>query len=398
MPGQRIQSPPMALSRPAASQRSPGASSQPAGSTRAQAASKPAGLLSRKSTDRVRVKPRELAIFTRQLSVMISSGLPLIQTLEILAEQQDNKGFAEALRRIRATVEGGSTLAAAFQRYPKIFDALYTNMLEAGETGGILEGVLQRLSSYIEKAVKLRAAVKSALIYPTAVVVIATGVIIGLLWKVVPIFATLFAGLNATMPLPTRIVIALSHGVVRFSWLIVLAAIAAPVGLRRYHATPQGREYIDGVILRLPVLGMLMRKIAVARFSRTLSTLITSGVPMLESLDITGRTAGNAVIEKAIAGVRNEVEAGHTVANPMRRSGAFPNMVVQMVEVGEQTGALDAMLQKVADFYEDEVDVAIKDLLSALEPAIIVFLGVAVGGIVISMYLPLFSLIGKLAG
>jgi type IV pilus assembly protein PilC len=344
------------------------------------------------------VKPKELAIFTRQLSVMVSSGLPLIQTLEILGEQQENKGFGEVLARIRATVEGGSTLSAAFERHPKVFDTLYVNMLEAGETGGVLEVVLQRLSTYIEKAVKLRAAVKSALIYPTAVVVIATAVIIGLLWKVVPIFATLFAGLNATMPLPTRMVIGLSHVVVQFSWLIVLLAVGIPMALRRYHRTPRGRVQIDGMILKLPVLGMLMRKIAVARFSRTLSTLITSGVPMLQSLDITGRTAGNAVIENAIVSVRSEVEAGHTVASPMRRSGVFPNMVVQMVEVGEQTGALDAMLHKVADFYEDEVDAAIKDLLAALEPAIIVFLGTAVGGIVISMYLPLFSLIGKLAG
>jgi type IV pilus assembly protein PilC len=200
------------------------------------------------------------------------------------------------------------------------------------------------------------------------------------------------------MPLPTRLVIALSHVVARFSWLIVLATIGIPAGLKRYHGTPKGREQIDGIILKLPVLGMLMRKIAVARFSRTLSTLITSGVPMLESLDITGRTAGNAVIEKAISGVRREVEAGRTVADPMRQSGVFPNMAVQMVEVGEQTGALDSMLQKLADFYEDEVDVAVKDLLAALEPAIILFLGVAVGGIVVSMYLPLFSLIGKLAG
>jgi type IV pilus assembly protein PilC len=329
---------------------------------------------------------------------MISSGLPLIQTLEILAGQQQNKAFAAVLTRIRSAVEGGSTLSSAFQRHPRVFDALYTNMLEAGETGGVLEGVLQRLSAYIEKAVKLRAAVKSALIYPTAVVVIAIGVITMLLWKVVPIFATLFAGLDATLPLPTRAVIGISHVVARFSWLIVLAAIGIPAGLRRYHATPRGREHIDGAILKLPVLGMLMRKIAVARFSRTLSTLITSGVPMLESLDITGRTAGNAVIEKAISTVRTEVEAGHNVADPMRRSGVFPNMVVQMVEVGEQTGALDAMLTKVADFYEDEVDVAVKDLLAALEPMIIVFLGVAVGGIVVSMYLPLFSLIGKLAG
>lgn len=392
----RPQVSPITLPRPA-SPRSP-STAQTTAPARGQAGSKPAGALKRRFSGRVRVKPKELAIFTRQLSVMISSGLPLIQTLEILADQQENKGFAGVLRQIRAAVEGGTTLSSAFQRHPKVFDALYSNLLQAGETGGILEGVLRRLSAYIEKAVKLRAAVKSALIYPVAVVVIAGGVIMLLLWKVVPIFATLFAGLNATMPLPTRVVIGLSSAVAKFSWLIVLAAIGIPAGLRRYHATPRGRLLLDGLILKLPVLGNLMRKIAVARFSRTFSTLITSGVPMLESLDITARTSGNAVIERAIFNVRAEVEAGNTVADPMRRSGVFPNMAVQMVEVGEQTGALDAMLGKIADFYEEEVDVAVKDLLAAMEPAIIVFLGVAVGGIVISMYLPLFSLIGKLAG
>ena len=384
------------IARPVAGSRA-GIGAQKA-AARPSSGPRPAGLLKRKSRERVRVKPKDLAVFTRQLSVMISSGLPLIQTLEILAGQQENKGFADVLARIRSAVEGGSTLSSAFERHPSVFDSLYTNMLEAGETGGVLEGVLQRLSSYIEKAVKLRAAVKSALIYPVAVVVIAVGVIILLLWKVVPIFATLFAGLNATMPLPTRVVIGLSQGVVRFSWMIVLLAVGVPFLLRRYYATAAGRERIDGIILKLPVLGVMMRKIAVARFSRTLSTLITSGVPMLESLEITGRTSGNAVIEKAISGVRSEVEAGHNVADPMRRSGVFPNMAVQMVQVGEQTGALDSMLGKLADFYEDEVDVAVKDLLAALEPAIILFLGIAVGGIVISMYLPLFSLIGKLAG
>ena len=362
------------------------------------AAAQKGGLLARLGIGGVNVKPKELAIFTRQFAVMISSGLPLIQALEILAGQQDNKGFGEVLSKARSSVEGGATLSSSFQQHPRAFDALYTNMLEAGETGGILEGVLQRLAAYNEKAVKLRAAVKSALIYPVAVLIIATGVIIMLLWKVVPIFATLFAGLDATMPLPTRFVIALSHIVAKFAWMIILGSGAGVFVLKRYYATPKGRERIDAIILKIPVLGVLMRKIAVARFSRTLSTLITSGVPMLESLDITARTAGNAVVEKAITGVRAEVEAGHNIADPMRRSGVFPNIVVQMVGVGEQTGALDSMLQKVAEFYEDEVDVAVADLLAAMEPAIIVLLGGVVGGIVISMYLPLFSLIGKLAG
>ncbi|HEY6290345.1 MAG TPA: type II secretion system F family protein [Terriglobia bacterium] len=357
------------------------------------------GFLARLGIGGVSVKPKELAIFTRQFAVMISSGgLPLIQALEILAGQQDNKGFGEVLAKACSSVEGGATLSSSFQQHPRVFDPLYTNMLEAGETGGILEGVLQRLAAYIEKAVKLKAAVKSALIYPIAVLVIAMGVIIMLLWKVVPIFATLFAGLDATMPLPTRFVIALSHIVAQFAWIIIVGAVAGVFVLKRYYATPKGRERIDALILKIPVLGVLMRKIAMARFSRTLSTLITGGVPMLESLDITARTAGNAVVEKAITSVRAEVEAGHNIADPMRRSGVFPNIVVLMVGVGEQTGALDSMLQKVAEFYEEEVDVAVADLLAAMEPAIIVVLGGVVGGIVISMYLPLFSLIGKLAG
>jgi len=346
----------------------------------------------------VRVKARELAVFTRQFAVMIASGLPLVQALELLAEQQENKGLKHTLETVRTSVEGGATLSSSFGHHPKVFDSLYTNLVQAGEAGGVLEGVLQRLSTYIEKAVKLRRAVRSALIYPISVLVIATGVIILLLWKVVPIFATLFVGLDATMPLPTRFVIALSHFVGHFAWIIILAGVAAVVALKQYYATRKGREVIDAFILKIPVVGILMRKIAVARFSRTLATLITSGVPMLESLDITGRTAGNAVVEKAITRVRADVEAGRTIADPLRQSGVFPNMVVQMVSVGEHTGALDSMLQKIADFYEEEVDTAVADLLTLLEPMIILFLGVVVGGVVISMYLPLFSLIAKMAG
>ncbi|HEV2418857.1 MAG TPA: type II secretion system F family protein [Terriglobia bacterium] len=344
------------------------------------------------------VKAKDLAIFTRQFSVMIDAGLPLVQCLEILASQQPNKNFAGVLRGVRESVESGATLANSMRLYPKAFDHLYTNMVEAGEAGGILDGILRRLSSYIEKAVKLKRAVRSAMIYPVAVLVIAGGVIFLLLWKVVPIFASLFAGLGSALPLPTRIVIGLSHGIASFAWMIILALIGAGVALRQYYRTPGGRMMIDGLILKIPVLGMLMRKIAVARFTRTLGTLITSGVPMLEALDITARTSGNAVIEAALLEVRRAVEGGQTIVDPLKATEVFPSMVVQMIGVGEQTGALDAMLQKVADFYEDEVDVAVKDLLTAMEPMIIVFLGVVVGGVVISMYLPLFSLIGKLAG
>lgn len=345
-----------------------------------------------------KVKPKDLAIFTRQFSVMIDAGLPLVQCLEILASQQESKGFGAALKGVRASIESGSTLANSMRLFPKVFDDLYTNMVEAGETGGILDGILRRLSAYIEKAVKLRRAVQSAMIYPAAVLLIAGGVILLLLWKVVPIFATLFAGLGAALPLPTRIVIGLSHAVASFAWILILALFGLGFALKRYYGTPNGRMAIDGIILKIPVLGMLMRKIAVARFTRTLGTLITSGVPMLEAMDITARTSGNAVIEKAIVEVRKAVESGQTIVDPLKATDVFPNMVVQMIGVGEQTGALDAMLQKIADFYEEEVDAAVGDLLTLMEPMIILFLGVVVGGVVISMYLPLFSLIGKLAG
>jgi len=345
-----------------------------------------------------KVSPKELAIFTRQFSVMIDAGLPLVQCLEILATAQENKAFAKVLTGVRSSVESGSTLANALRQYPKIFDDLYSNMVEAGETGGILDTILQRLSTYIEKAVKLKRAVQSALIYPISVLVIAGGVIFLLLWKVVPIFATLFAGLGVDLPLPTKIVINASTAVGTFAIPMFILMGVGGWGFKQYYATPNGRMMIDTIVLKLPLLGQLMRKIGVARFTRTLGTLITSGVPMLEAMDITARTSGNAVIEKAILSVRKAIEEGRTIVDPLRETGVFPNMVVQMIGVGEQTGALDAMLQKIADFYEDEVDAAVGDLLTAMEPAIILVLGVVVGGVVISMYLPLFSLIGKLAG
>ena len=344
-----------------------------------------------------RVRAKELAIFTRQFSVMIDAGLPLVQCIEILADQQANHAFSKVLTGVRVTVEGGSTLANAMREYPKVFDDLYTNMVEAGEAGGILDGVLERLSTHIEKSVKLRRAVKSALIYPSAVVLIAAGVITILLWKVVPIFATLFAGLDVTLPLPTRMVIGLSNAVATFALPAVILLCLGGYGLRLFYTTPPGRLAVDSIILRLPLLGVLMRKIAVGMFTRTLGTLISSGVPMLEAMDITARGAGNAVVEKAILQVRRAIEAGRTIVDPLRETGVFPNLVVQMIGVGEHTGSLDAMLQKIADFYEEEVDVAVADLLTAMEPLIILFLGVVVGGVVISMYLPLFSLIGKLA-
>jgi type IV pilus assembly protein PilC len=344
------------------------------------------------------VNSKELAIFTRQFSVMIDAGLPLVQCLEILASQQENKFFQKVLTNTRGQVEGGATLSAAMRSSPKVFDALYVNMVEAGETGGILDTILQRLSTYIEKNVKLQRAVKSALVYPVGVLTVAGGVITLLLWKVVPIFATLFAGLGVDLPLPTKIVIAMSNFVGSIFGLLFVIAIAGGIfGLKVWYGTPQGRFVLDTIILKLPVLGILMRKIAVARFTRTLGTLISSGVPILEGLDITARTAGNAVVERALQKVRRSLEEGKSLTEPLKDSEVFPGMVTQMIAVGEQTGAMDAMLQKIADFYEEEVDAAVKDLLTALEPIMIVFLGVVVGGVVISMYLPLFTLIGKLS-
>jgi type IV pilus assembly protein PilC len=344
------------------------------------------------------VPTKDIAIFFRQFSVMIDAGLPLVQCLEILAANQENMTFQKCLTGVRTTVEGGSTLANAMRGYPKIFDDLATNMIEAGETGGILDVILQRLATYVEKAVKLRAAVRSALVYPTAVISIATIIVAGLLKWVVPIFANLFAGLDVTLPLMTRVVIGLSEVIGKFGWIFVLLLIVAGVAIKYSRTTPQGRFFFDNLLLKLPVLGQILRKIAVARFTRTLGTLITSGVPILEGLTITARTSGNAVLEQSIMKVRKAVEEGRTIVDPLRESGVFPNMVVQMIGVGEATGAMDAMLQKIADFYEDEVDAAIKDMLTLMEPLLIGFLGVVVGGIVISLYLPLFSMIAKLAG
>ena len=345
------------------------------------------------------VDEKELAIFTRQFSVMIDAGLPLVQCLEILAGQQENKTFQKILNNTRASVEGGATLSASMKLHEKVFDPLYYNMVEAGETGGILDTILQRLAQYIEKNVKLKRAVKSAMIYPIAVLSIAAGVIVLLLWKVVPIFTTLFNGLGADLPLPTRVVIAMSNFVGSVYGLIILAFIVGAIfALKFWYATPTGRMALDQVMLKLPVVGIVLRKIAVARFTRTLGTLISSGVPILEGLDITARTSGNAVVERAISQTRKAVEAGRSLVEPLKETEVFPGMVTQMIGVGEQTGAMDAMLSKIADFYEDEVDAAVKDMLTAIEPIMIVFLGVVVGGVVISMYLPLFSLIGKLSG
>jgi len=345
-----------------------------------------------------KVKVKDIAIFFRQFSVMIDAGLPLVQCLEILAANQENPTFQKTLNGVRTTVEGGATLANAMRGYPKVFDDLTTNMIEAGETGGILDIILQRLATYVEKAVRLKAAVKSALIYPIAVVGIATLIVAALLKWVVPIFANLFAGLGVTLPLPTRIVIGLSAFIGAFWWVIIAVLVATVFGLKQIRKSPRGRYYFDKVLLHLPIIGSLLRKIAVGRFTRTLGTLITSGVPILEGLAITARTSGNAVLEEALMKVRKAIEEGRTIVDPLRECGVFPNMVTQMIGVGEATGAMDSMLQKIADFYEEEVDAATRDMLAMLEPVIIGMLGVTIGGIVISLYMPLFAMIAKLAG
>src|SRR6202142_60605 len=345
-----------------------------------------------------KVKTKEIAIFFRQFSVMIDAGLPLVQCLEILAANQENTAFQTTLTGVRTTVEGGSTLANAMRLFPKVFDDLTTNMIEAGETGGILDIILQRLAQYVEKAVKLKGAVKSALIYPVSVISMAVLIVAALLKWVVPIFPNLFAGLAVPLPLPTRVVVGLSAFVGQFWWFFIVGVAAMVFGVKQIRKNPKGRYYLDYALLKLPIVGLLLRKIAVARFTRTLGTLITSGVPILEGLSITARTSGNAVLEEALMKVRKAIEEGRTIVDPLRESGVFPNMVTQMIGVGEATGAMDAMLQKIADFYEDEVDNATKDMLAMLEPVIIGLLGVMIGGIVISLYMPLFSMIAKLAG
>jgi len=332
---------------------------------------------------------------------MIDAGLPLVQCLEILAQQQENKYFQQVLMQVRQDVEEGSTLAAAMARHPRVFDQLYTNMVEAGETGGILDLILQRLSTFIEKIVKLKRDVISAMIYPAAVVVLAIAAVAVIMVVVIPQFQAIFLGLlgpGEQLPWPTRIVVGISSFLAGWGGLIILATIVAiALAVRFYYKTPGGRRNIDWTLLRIPILGDILRKVAVARFSRTLSTLLSSGVPILQSLDITARTAGNVIIEEAIVKVRSGVERGESFVEPLKATEVFPHMVAQMIGIGEQTGALDAMLGKIADFYEQEVDAAIANLLTLIEPILIGFLGVTIGSIVIAMYLPLFTLIGKLS-
>lgn len=350
---------------------------------------------------RQKVNAKELAIFTRQFSVMIDAGLPLVQCLDILGNQQTNNFFKQTILQVRSDVEAGMTLAESLSRHPKVFETLYVNMVAAGETGGILDLILQRLAIYIEKIVKLKSDIISASIYPLAVVGLAVVVVAIIMVVVIPAFKNIFEGLlgpGESLPLPTEIVISISDFMAGYWWVILIVIGGISYATKSYYETTNGRRVIDNLLLKFPLFGDILRKVGVARFSRTLATLLSSGVPILESLDITARTAGNVIIQEGIMKIRAGIEQGQTIVEPLKASGIFPPMVAQMIGVGEQTGALDAMLGKIADFYEQEVDAAIANLLTLLEPIMIVFLGVTIGGIVISMYMPLFVLIGKLAG
>ena len=344
---------------------------------------------------RERVPALRLALFTRQLAVMVDAGLPLVQSLDILGRQERHPMLARSILKVRREVEGGSSLAAAMRTQPRTFDALYTNLVAAGETGGVLDAVLKRLAGHIEKTVRLKRDVTSALVYP-ATVVAAAAIVVGLiLWKVVPAFSTLFEGLGAELPLPTRTVIGASDLVVRHGWVGLAAAAAGVVAVRRYRTTVPGRLASDRMLLRAPLVGPLLRHVAVSRIARTLSTLLGAGVPIVQALDIAARTAGNAAMERAVVSTRIGIERGKPLSVPLRAAAVFPPLVVQMVQVGETTGSLDAMLARLADFYEEEVDRAVRQLLTLLEPVLIVVLGAVVGGIVISMYLPIFDLVHR---
>ena len=338
------------------------------------------------------VKSRDVVIFTRQFATMIDAGLPIVQCLHILAQQTDSKPFRKVISQIKEDVESGTTLAEAVRKHSKVFPELYTSMVQAGEIGGILDTILVRLANYLEKAAKLKSKIKGAMIYPSCIIAAAIIVTAVLLIWVIPVFAEVFQSFGANLPSPTQFVINLSNFTISHIWYLAAVPIMAVVGLRLAYRTERGHYLIDKSMLQVPVFGMLIRKSAVARFTRTLGTLVSSGVPILDALTITARTAGNKVMEESILTARTSISSGRTIAEPLTESGVFPPMVCQMIAVGETTGALDSMLQKIADFYEDEVDNAVANLMSLLEPAVILFLGVVIGGLVVSMYLPIFRL------
>jgi type IV pilus assembly protein PilC len=344
------------------------------------------------------VTTRDLTIFTRQFSTMIDAGLPLVQALNILASQTESRKFGQVLGRVKEDVESGSTFADALRKHPTVFDELYCNMVAAGETAGLLDTIMQRLAVYIEKADKLKREVKSAMTYPVAVISVAVVIVSFLLWKVIPTFAKMFEESGQALPAPTQFVIDLSNGFVNNLFTITIAGVGAVFGFIAFRRSPTGRSVTDKIALSLPVFGLILRKVAIARFARTLSTMISSGVPLLDGLLIVARTAGNTVIERGVMYSREKISEGRNLADPLGETKLFPAMVVQMIGVGEAAGALDTMLSKVADFYEDEVDVAVASMKALLEPMIMVFLGVMLGGLVIAMYLPIFNMAGAMQG
>ena len=339
-----------------------------------------------------KVNQRSVAVFTRQLATMIDAGLPLVQSLEILSSQQDNKVFKNVIRQIKEDVEGGSTFAGALTKHPSAFNELYTNLVVAGEEGGILDNILNRLASYIEKAEALKKKVKSALVYPSTIIGVAVIVVMILMIFVIPVFESMFKSAGQSLPLPTLIVLTISKMIKKYVLIFIPAFVLLIYLFKKYYQTQNGRAVVDSLLLKLPVFGPLLKKIAVARFSRTLGTLVSSGVPILDGLTIVSRTSGNRTIETAILSARASIREGETIAEPLGRSGIFPPMVIQMISVGESTGALDSMLSKIAEFYEEEVDVAVANLTSLLEPLLMIFLGVVIGGVVIAMYLPIFNM------
>ncbi len=355
---------------------------------------KPKDLFENVSFLQPRVRESDIILFARQFSTMIDAGLPIIQCLDILHVQQDNKTFKKMLRQITESVEGGSTLAEALKKFPKHFDDLFTNMIAAGEAGGILDTILRRLAGYLEKAAALKRKVKGAMTYPAIVLVVAVLVVAVILIYVIPVFQDMFADMGGELPIPTQIVVKISDFVQSKFLYIVGAVILLAIALRRFYRTEKGQALMDKWVLKLPVFGVLLRKVAVAKFTRTMSTMLTSGVAILEALEIVAKTSGNKTIESAIFKVRSGISEGRTMADPLVESGVFPSMVCQMIAVGESTGALDTMLEKIADFYDEEVDQAVTNLTAMIEPIMMVFLGVTIGGLVISMYLPIFKMGG----
>ncbi len=343
-----------------------------------------------------KITTKDITLFVRMFATMIDAGLPLVQGLEILSQDKENVSMANLLKKVRSDVEEGSTFADALRKHPRYFDNLFVNLTEAGETGGILDTILARIATYMEKNEAIKAKIKGAMVYPVIVLTVALSVVTILLIFVIPVFGTLFGELGATLPLPTRIVIALSNFLKRWIFVIIIGAVAAGYAFKKFYATERGRVIVDAITLKLPLFSDLIVKSSVARFTRTLGTLVSSGVPILDSLEITARAAGHAIIEMAIMATRDSIKEGKTIAEPLEATEVFPGMVVQMISVGEQSGALDSMLSKIADFYEAEVDEAVEALTSAMEPALIVFLGITVGGVVIAMYMPMFTMIQAL--